>query len=37
VVTRTTAYSALLMFKIINKDWTPAYSAYGWKKKPVKI
>jgi len=38
VLNRVTAYSALCMFKILNgKEWTPGYSAFGWKQKPVKV
>jgi hypothetical protein len=37
VLNRVTAYSALCLFKLLNgTEWTPGYSAFGWKRKPVK-
>jgi len=33
VTTRVSAYSALLLFKLISKDWSTGYSAFGWKRK----
>jgi hypothetical protein len=36
VTNRTTAYAALLLFKLLHRDWTPGYSAFGWKRRPVK-
>lgn len=38
VVNRVTAYAALTCFKLLNgKNATAGYSAFGWKRKPVKI
>jgi hypothetical protein len=31
VTTRATCYAALALFKLVNNDWTPGYSAFGWK------
>ncbi len=37
VTTRVTCYAALTLFKLLSDDWTPGYSAFGWKKKPIKL
>jgi hypothetical protein len=35
VTTRVTTYAALLLFKLVSKDWTPGYSCFGWKRKGI--